>query len=408
MLILNRTQVIGEAGTLIIKAHDAQNTFNIFKKGETLVYSLPSCGWFSARINCVSDIKQENALLLTVSDRKALSLDDSLLTALMSNQPFLMVEDSALERLTGFSDSIHGPRETLTVRVKKGQYLRLTRLDPLQNTLEERYISWNDWESTERELVQGVTEVNRAFKHQDHREVKEAQSYLGERICRLFRTMDLNFNFTMRANLLDVFWQDNSLLLPLECAFQDTLIVNRLVSRHSRPMMERNNTVFLYSGQLEATNLEVAELAGLLPPHWTYLTIAEEHSGSYLLELQSAGIIHFAGHGKCTDNQGSIIINGVPQTLWPSAAGARGLFLNCCSAGLYPNGIIGSLIEQGVSWAIASPFEIRDKQNSLSWKAARDFYRSVSVSKPLTAYLATGISNPGYFESFRYFEGFRN
>jgi len=50
-------------------------------------------------------------------------------------------------------------------------------------------------------------------------------------------------------------------------------------------------------------------------------------------------------------------------------------FLNCCSCGAYPEGIIASLINNGMANVIASPYEITPEENSHAELQAAGFYR---------------------------------
>lgn len=294
----------------------------------------------------------------------------------------------------------------LHVKEKEGVYLRLMLVRQNENIFQERYCGWDVWAALRNELDSLRGDINSLIKNSRTDQAVERTLLLRNVLLKLLQKTGLD-DALDNISGLDVFYGKGTSLLPFE-ALSDKIFVRTFIpAKRRQKAVPGEGMTMVYSPELDHARREVAGIVAAVRNR-PELGLVELYSDR-LYDLHRAGprsdrIFHFAGHGTVSDGKGGIHIGNDRLEAVLYRQETELAFLNCCHVGSVADGIVSSLLNEGVRQVIASPYEIPDTQteNGINQPLA-EFYRDLDTDDIALSWRLFCLKNPYFGRFFRLF-----
>lgn len=291
----------------------------------------------------------------------------------------------------------------LHIKEKKGTYLRLVLVHQNKNIFMEKYCGWDDWTALKNELSVLRDDINSLIKNSRLDVARERTGLLKEVLSKLLTKTGLHevLNAGNSARL-DVFYGRDTTLLPFE-AFSDKWFVRTFVPGKKKPChAPKDGFTLIYAEELGHAQKEAAEISAAVKDRFSIELYSDRLYDRHRNGPTQSRFLHFAGHGTVSDGKGRIHFGNVPLDSMMYPHDVELAFLNCCHVGSVSDGIVSSLLNEGVMSIIASPFEVPDTYP----ETVGDFYRSLNSGEIGLSWRLFCLKNPYFGLFFRFFSAY--
>lgn len=245
------------------------------------------------------------------------------------------------------------------IKEKDNQYIRFIISSYEKNFFKEKYFSITEWNKIEKIFLEIRSQINtkirnNIFPKNDFKMLENETKFF----------VNNKLELPVEKTFLKVIW-DGNIFIPFEI-IRDFNVINMIDSNYKQ-YKNKNRIILIYSDEAGNSRFEVYKLAEFFKKRKEYsLTYFDEKTFSFhKSEICESDLIHISTHGKAFDKNGLISIGKEWIKSFDFKLNANLLFLDCCEAGLYSNGIVKNSIDSGVKYLIASPYEIFD---NINWK----------------------------------------
>lgn len=245
------------------------------------------------------------------------------------------------------------------IKEKNNQYIRFIVSSFEKNFFKEKYFSIDEWNEIEKIFLEIRNQINtkirnNIFPKNDFKMLENETKYF----------LNSKLELPIEKTFLKIIWNGN-IFIPFEIIREFN--VTNMIDSSYKQYKNKNKITLVYSDEAGNSRLEAYKLAESLKKRKEYsLTYFDEKAFSFhKSEICESDLIHISTHGKALDKNGSISLGGEWIKSFDFKLNATLLFLNCCEAGLYPDGIVKNSVDNGVKYLIASPYEIFD---NINWK----------------------------------------
>ncbi len=306
------------------------------------------------------------------------------------------VPDSVFDAWLSLSDNLEKPKPFLNIKARQDSYIRFIYSHIPEKIFIESYMQWPDWIKLQNEFLMLRNEIDICIKNQAR--IEDKISVLQELIDKLFKKINIPLTKKDLKNnecsLIDIYWNGKGVFIPFEAL--DKILVRYLIpADHKRHSAEAGNMTIIYSKKIKNSASEINELKKLMDKRFNVETYSDNNYQDYKYNLRNSHLLHFCGHGEIQDQKGMLNINNALTDQIPNTDNLHLAFLNCCLTGLYSEGVISNLIENGSEYVIASPYEISDQIGG-NTRGIMDFYSICNPEEISASFFLNAIKNPDF------------
>ena len=359
---------------------------------------------------CGTDISDGNLNLKVILEKKY-KLSPKINILIKNNYKYADLSPKEIEKISRYSGSIGKPPLILNIKQKQDIYVRFILTDNVNNSFIESYIDWKEWKIIENEFISIRDEINFCIKNCQDSELNEKKALLARVFERLWKTLGINFQFLIRDLdyvRLSVQWQGKSLFIPFEAISENILVEYCVPSNITKAPGKNNLFTIIYSDDAADSKKESFEISNILSERYSVEYFSDSNFNKYRTSLINSSYLHFTGHGLIEGKKGLVHIGGSNTGDLLYLKNADFAFLNCCSAGAYSEGIISSMINNGISSIIAAPYEIPAIADYPGFTSAVKLYNYFFPEDPGLFFDLCRIIYTGAGFYFRIFKRFNN
>ncbi len=281
------------------------------------------------------------------------------------------------------------------IKEKENQYIRFIISSYEKNFFKEKYFPITEWNEIEKIFLEIRSQINTKIRNNIF---PKNDFKMLENEVKFF--VNSKLELPVEKTFLKVIWNGN-IFIPFEI-IREFNVINMIDSSYKQ-YKNKNKITLIYSDEAGNSRFEVYKLAELFKKRKEFsLTYFDEKSFSFhKSEICESALVHISTHGKAVDRNCLINIGGEWIKSFDFKLNANFLFLNCCEAGLYPNGVVKNSIDSGVKYLIASPYEIFDNVN---WKIKTiKFYENFNFNNIESSFFEYKNKNYLFGLFFRFF-----
>jgi hypothetical protein len=384
------------------------DTLSVFYKEYVTIYS--ACSPESTH----SAGKAKNlSIKFAGTDKKA--INRNVYEALFSKEKYYNIPENVFSGWISIGSALSRQKPMLNIRIKKGSYIRFIYTHAENNIFIENYMQWEEWAELQDGLNRLRREIDSDIKNSDFNRLDENMALIRELIENLFVKLGIplhsaDFN-SGEYILLDVYLPGNGIYLPLEILSQ--VLVQYFVPAGRSLTPEMNTSALpqkftiIYSNKIDNYALELDRLKNILGNQFDITVISSESYKDYKFDIRDSCYLHFSGHGKIINGKGKIGVDNIFTDRLPYSESIRSAFLNCCFAGLEPDGIIMNLMGNGTEFVIASPYEITGNYDD-GFSGITDYYSFIRGSGTTVPFFLNSVKNRNFGLFYRLYGRYNN
>jgi hypothetical protein len=299
--------------------------------------------------------------------KKKLEIHEKLQKTLFINQSSIELDEEDLIRISQFSRELDKAAPALHIKMKTGSYLRFLFVDIENSRIIESYLQWDEWEKWESEILSLKKDMDFCIRHQQVKELQEKRHACKDLILKLMDQLKIPLKFKNNPaesyRIIHIYWDAPGVFIPFESLYEKLIIRNHCLIKKVKPIDQQEGFVSVYSEDLNGSLEETAAISGLLADRWKTEYFSGSNYEDYKTSFRNACLFHFSGHGVIENERGKIMIHGKGYDEIRYSNNLKLAFLNCCFSGMYPEGIVGSLLNLPEGMVIASPYQLPDKMD---------------------------------------------
>ncbi len=231
------------------------------------------------------------------------------------------------------------------IKEKKKEYIRFIITSPQNNFFKEKYFSIGEWSKIENNFLDIRKEINNKIQNNIF---PKNEFKMLENEVRFFLSNKLEF-FVYKT-VIKIFW-DANIFIPFEI-MKDFNVVN-IINSNYKKSQRKNKFVLIYSEEAQNSRMEVYKILELLKKKSISIEYFDEKNFfDYKSNSCDSSVIHISTHGRVNDEAGEIFVGGQWIRNIDFKLNSLLVFLNSCETGLYVEGIIKNLIDNGVNYTI--------------------------------------------------------